>query len=341
MVSHFNPCYVLPSRSYFARTAIPNLYTEVRERIEQQLAKEAVLFSATTDLWTSGSCDPYITFTVHYIDKLWQLQSHCLRTAYLVEDHTGENIKESLLDTLHEWNLCETKVVAITSDSGSNIKRACSLLKWRRLSCFGHNLDLAINKALNDSRVTRVLKVCRQVVAKFSLSWKKKRDLASVQIEKNLPSHKLKADCQTRWGSSLAMLERINEQQVAIRVVLASDSKASHLIPTWQDFDVIESVLAALRPLVELTDVLSAEKSITISAVRPLLTRLTGSILKEVESDSSLTKEIKYTISSDLESRYSDPNLATLLDFCTFLDPRFKETNPDESLMRNAVLCPR
>ena len=89
-----------------------------------------------------------------------QLQSHCLRTAYLVEDHTGENIKESLLDTLHEWNLCETKVVAITTDSGSNIKRACSLLKWSRLSCFGRNLDLAINKALNDSRVTRVLKVC-------------------------------------------------------------------------------------------------------------------------------------------------------------------------------------
>ena len=61
-----------------------------------------------------------------------------------------------------------------------------------------------------------------------------------------------------------------------------------HLIPTWQDFDVIESVLAAFRPLGELTDVLSAEKSITISAVRPLLTRLTWSILKEVESDSSL-----------------------------------------------------
>ena len=59
-----------------------------------------------------------------------------LRTAYLVEDHTGENIKESLLDKLHEWNLCETKVVAITTDSGSNIKRACSLLKWSRLSCF-------------------------------------------------------------------------------------------------------------------------------------------------------------------------------------------------------------
>ena len=46
-----------------------------------------------------------------------------------------------------------------------------------------------------------------------------------------------------------------------------------------------------------------------------------------------LTTEIKYTISCNFESRYSDPNLATLLDVCTFLDPRFKETNPDESLI--------
>ena len=147
MVSHFNSRYVLPSRSYFAQSAIPNLYTEVWERIEQQLAKEAVFFSATTDLWTSGSCDLYITFTVHYIDKL-QLQSHCLCTAYLVEDHTGENIKESLLDTLHECNFCETKVAAVTTDSGSNISMPVHFSNGEG-SCFSHNCDLAIN---NDSR---------------------------------------------------------------------------------------------------------------------------------------------------------------------------------------------
>ena len=45
----------------------------------------------------------------------------------------------------------------------------------------------------------------------------------------------------------------------AVRVVLASDRKTSHLIPTWQDCDVLESISAALRPLKEMTDALSGE----------------------------------------------------------------------------------
>ena len=154
-----------------------------------------------------------------------------------------------------------SKLVAITTDSGSNVKLACALLHWRWLSCFGHNLDLAVQRSSDDRRVTRVLKVCRQVIATFSWSWKKKRDLAKAQHEKQLPLH---SDCVTCWGSSLAMLERITEQQEAIRIVLASDRKVSHLIPTWQDFDVIDSIIAALGPLGELTDALSAEKNITI-----------------------------------------------------------------------------
>ena len=118
----------------------------------------------------------------------------------------------------------------ITTDSGSNIVRACQLLGWKRLSCFGHNLDLAIHKALDDRCVERVLRVCRQVVAKFSQSWKKTRELTLVQEEKKLPKHKLKADCPTRWGSAFDMISRIVEQQEAIRVVLANDRKTARVL---------------------------------------------------------------------------------------------------------------
>ena len=171
-----------------------------------------------------------------------------------------------------------------------------------------------MRKSLDDCRVTRVLKVCRQVIATFSRSWKKKRDLAKAQHEKQLPLHSLKADCVTRLESSLAMLERITEQQEAIRIVLASDRKVSHLIPTWQDFDVVDSIIAALGPLGELTDALSAEKNIAISAVRPLLTRLCNEILVEKDTDSSLTAQMKRVVRVDLESRYGNSELSDLLD---------------------------
>ena len=59
------------------------------------------------------------------------------------------NIAEVLEETLQQWELEDKKLLAITADSGSNIKL---LLHWTRLSCFGHNLNLAVGKGLNDGR---------------------------------------------------------------------------------------------------------------------------------------------------------------------------------------------
>ena len=63
------------------------------------------------------------------------------------EAHTGINLQEVLTSSLNQWNLDSEKQVAITTDSGANIKLACELLGWQRLSFFGHNLDLAVKKA--------------------------------------------------------------------------------------------------------------------------------------------------------------------------------------------------
>jgi hypothetical protein len=188
------------------------------------MKEKCVNFSATADLWSSCTSAPYLCFTVHYICSEWTLESHCLQAHYTPEDHTSLN--------LQEWNLEEKNLVAITTDSGSNIKHACNLLKWNRLSCFGHNLDLAINKGLNDHRVNCILAVCQKVIATFSYSWKRKRDLTVAQEQYNLPQKKLKAAVSTRWGSKIDMVVRIIEQRDALRIVLGQDHKTSHLVPT-------------------------------------------------------------------------------------------------------------
>ena len=55
------------------------------------------------------------------------------------------------------------------------------------------------------------------------------------------------------------MVERILEQEEAIRVTLSADHKTSHLVPTWQDINVLQAIHTALLPLSNLTDILSAE----------------------------------------------------------------------------------
>ena len=112
---------------------MPALVNEVKSKIEEQIkSKQLDYFSATTDLWTSAAGDPYITFTTHYIDSNWELKSYCLQTHYLPQDHTGENIAGVLEETLQQWALEANKLVGITTDSGSNIKLACTLLNWTR-----------------------------------------------------------------------------------------------------------------------------------------------------------------------------------------------------------------
>lgn len=51
-------------------------------------------------------------------------------------------------------------------------------------------------------------------------------------------------------------------------------------------------------------------------------------MLKEADGDTSLTAQMKRIIKVDLESRYQSLDLdIPLLDICSFLDPRFKDSN--------------
>ena len=49
-------------------------------------------------------------------------------------------------------------------------------------------------------------------------------------------------------------MTRLLKQEDAVQVVLSSDQKISHLILTWQDVEVLESISKVLAPISELTD---------------------------------------------------------------------------------------
>lgn len=107
-------------------------------------------------------------------------------------------------------------------------------------------------------------------------------------------------DCPTIWGSMANMVSRILQQEEAIRVVLSADRKTTHLVPTWQDIDVLQSIDQALTPLSSLTDMLSGEEYVTVSAVMPMMQLIDNKLLKETDNDTQLTKDIKQRIKQDL-----------------------------------------
>ena len=120
------------------------------------------------------------------------------------------------------------------------------------------------------------------------------------------------------------MMERILEQRQAISNVLSADRKTRHLVPSWQDLDVLESVNLALHPLQVFTDALSGESYVSVSYVKPVLHLLNTSVLAKKEDDTNLTKTIKVKILDYMNTKYDDPATQELLDTASFMDPRFK-----------------
>ena len=89
------------------------------------------------------------------------------------------------------------------------------------------------------------------------------------------------------------MVARVLEQKKAVRQVLSSDRKTAHLIATWQDIEVLESLNKALAPLADLTDIISGEDYVTVSYVRLLLHHIYTEALSVHSDDTRLTKDNK------------------------------------------------
>lgn len=178
----------------------------------------------------------------------------------------------------------------------------------------------------DDDRIKRAVSVCKKVVSAFSYSWKKRRHLAIAQNEMGLPKHALTTETPTRWGSRQKMIERILEQEKAIAEVLRADRKSRHLVLTWQDVEVLESLNKVLSPLQDFTDALSGEEYVSVSYLKPVLHLFNTSILAVEENDTQLTKDIKKKILAYLNEKYADPDTDDLLDMASLLDPRFRTT---------------
>ena len=68
--------------------------------MEATKLKGAKYFAVTPDFWTSIKCTPFMSFTLHFIDSDRIIQSYCLDSLPLYEDHTREITAAALKDVL-------------------------------------------------------------------------------------------------------------------------------------------------------------------------------------------------------------------------------------------------
>ncbi|KAK6181771.1 hypothetical protein SNE40_009558 [Patella caerulea] len=80
MLKAFDSRYNLQGRKYFS-SAIPKLYQTVYDQILEEVLM-ASFYAGTTDLWSSKVMEPYMSYTIHYIDQDWNLITRHLQTIF-------------------------------------------------------------------------------------------------------------------------------------------------------------------------------------------------------------------------------------------------------------------
>lgn len=99
-----------------ANSLLDESYNKVIKVIQREL-DEVECCSITTDGWSSIQKFGYISLTVHFVNKLFQLKSRTLTIDHIVGSHTGEVLQNNIKDLLRSWNLLG-KSESISTDNG-------------------------------------------------------------------------------------------------------------------------------------------------------------------------------------------------------------------------------
>ncbi|KAL2089183.1 hypothetical protein ACEWY4_016082 [Coilia grayii] len=241
----------------------------------------------------------------------------------MFDSHTGSNLAELLLEVFDEWDI-KDKDPVLATDNAANMAIAAELAKLMHVRCFAHTLNIAAQRALKTTAVSRLLGRIRQIVSFFRKSTLASHILQEKQKLLNLPEHKLMTDVPTRWNSAFDMLEHFLEQQPAICATLLSSEVRKNAKELWSlseaDLCNAEDVAKTLRPLKVATLVMCEEQTPTVSIIAPLQAQLCQSTVEQT-NDSGIIKDIKNALAQDLGKRYANN---TFLQMASALDPRFK-----------------
>ncbi|GBB97441.1 hypothetical protein RclHR1_29990001 [Rhizophagus clarus] len=132
LFKELDPGFIMPCQKSI-RNIIDDAFDYTSPQLKTLMKNEATSVSLTLDLWTSKK----LTLTIEYIHY----------------PHTAEHILETLESVLEEWEIRD-KVYTITTDNGSNVKKAINNMrgvKW--LGCVAHTLHLVVGKGMIPAQV--------------------------------------------------------------------------------------------------------------------------------------------------------------------------------------------
>uniref|UniRef100_A0A8D0G2D8 BED-type domain-containing protein n=1 Tax=Sphenodon punctatus TaxID=8508 RepID=A0A8D0G2D8_SPHPU len=336
------PRWKVPSRVYFAKTAIPELYAIVHKSVRDAMENcEGDAIHLTIDMWTSGQQVKYFSVTAHWVccnsSGRLERQHATLALCAFEKSHTAANILRRLREIKKEW-LDPLKLVVgcVVTDNEQNIVKAVRDGAFRGVVCMAHCLNLVVRDFLErDEAVKDLLSRSRRLCTHFHHSCASRRILRDIQASLSLPLQHLVQEVPAEWNSTFHMLERLYGQRQAVQAFylrgpksVQSDS-AMHISP--QQWQLMGDLLEILRPFEDSTELISQEDA-SLSQVMPLFHLLVHRVstllaVFQASDNSHATSLASLMLECLRENRHLDNMWQRQhCQVATALDPRFKRT---------------
>lgn len=197
-----------------------------------------------------------------------------------------------------------------------------NLQNFDHFPCMAHSLQLVLCDALfEQSAVKDMVNISRKIVGHFNHSTNAMKKLQEAQEEHNVPRHVLIQDVSTRWDSTYFMLNRLNEQRIAVQAVLPNLNIPLHDLNT-QQWILLAEVVKILKYFEDVTNALS-EDDATLADAIPLVNSLFKA-LEGVHSKNSNVCFLIQNLKSSLNARLGNIEENDNCLLATVLDPRYK-----------------
>ncbi|KAE8616102.1 hypothetical protein XENTR_v10008718 [Xenopus tropicalis] len=330
LLEYLQPQYSLPSASYFSRTAIPDMYENVKQIIVSHLKEaESGVIHFTAGIWMSSQTREYLTLTAHWVTFESSFRPHCenhhcsalLHVSQIDCDYNDVSVQKHLEYLWESWIASCGLQIGITVTDNHSIAKTLNESEHSSVQCFGHTVDLIVNEAIKSQRmVQNLLSIARKICERVHRSTKAKEKLAELQKEYDLPQHHLIQDVPSKWNTSFHMLDRLIEQKRAIDE-MSIECSFRELISCDQ-WEVMQSVCHALKPFEAASREMSMHMA-TLSQVIPMihiLNRKIEMLFEETMGIDTMLKSLKEAMVCRLSSTLHDPRYI----FATLLDPRYK-----------------
>lgn len=237
-------------------------------------------------------------------------------------------------------------------DNAANAIRASTEAGMKYFTCIAHTINLIVKDSVRVQRaVSDSVAVAKSLVGHFKHSAKDtatlhaiQREIAPAEEEATTQTKVILQDVQTRWNSTLIMVERLLELRDAL--TLFHGRGGAITLPTTNQWGLLGGLQRVLKPFEVVTkDVSRATSSASLHI--PAAALLQHELGKQPNDGVGSMKE---SLIESVTERFANAEGNGALAVATFLDPRFKDrffteaiaatTSITETLLRDGAPAP-